>query len=169
MQTGDDNTAYLAALNVFEGTQAVQTAVPMSQNGLSGLCGDACIALVYTMEEHHDAWLRKIFGDAFVAELEVLADSVSPGPAWLPFPAHPLPKLSVVQLDGKPSHLGVADGDTPWWMVPATAWQHGHTVTHTAIKPKHAPSDGESELSAAEQLAAEFGHLEKANKSKRRK
>ncbi|KAL3147632.1 hypothetical protein ABBQ38_014682 [Trebouxia sp. C0009 RCD-2024] len=169
MQTGDDSTAYLAALNIFEGTEAVQTAILMSQNGLSGLCGDACIALVCAMEEHHDAWLRETCGDAFVAELEVLANSTGPGPAWLPFPAHPLPKLSVVQLDGKPSHLGVADGDTPWWMVPATAWQHGHIVNHAAVNQQASPSDPGPERSAAEQLAAEYGHLEKAGGSKRRK
>ncbi|KAL3162334.1 hypothetical protein ABBQ32_010017 [Trebouxia sp. C0010 RCD-2024] len=169
MHTGDDSTAYLAALDVFQGTQGVQTAVLMSQNGISGLCSDASLALVCAMKEHHDAWLRETFGDGFVAELEVLANSTGPGPAWLPFPAHPLPKLSVVQLDGKPSHLGVAAGDTPWWMVPATAWHHGHIVSHAAAKQQASPSEPGPELSAAEQLAAEYGHLEKAGKSKRRK
>ncbi|KAL3141229.1 hypothetical protein ABBQ38_003570 [Trebouxia sp. C0009 RCD-2024] len=169
MHTGDDNTAYLAALNVFEGTQGVQTAVLMSQNGVSGLCGDACLALACVMEEDHEAWLRETFGGAFVDELQILADSTSPEPVRLAFPAHPLPKLSVVQLGGKPSHLGVADGDTPWWMVPATAWQHGLSLNHAASQHIQPPVDQGPQLSAAEQLAAEFGHLENASRSKRRK
>ncbi|KAL3141226.1 hypothetical protein ABBQ38_003567 [Trebouxia sp. C0009 RCD-2024] len=169
MHTDDDTTAYLAALNVFEGTHGVQTAVLMSQNGVSGLCGDACLALACVMEEDQEAWLRETFGDAFVDELQMLADSTSPEPVRLDFPAHPLPQLSVVQLGGKPSHLGVADGDTPWWMVPATAWQHGLTVNHAASKHIEPPVDKAAQLSDADQLAAEFGHLENANRSKRRK
>lgn len=169
MHTRDGNTSYLAALNVFEGTQGVETAVLMSQNGVSGLCRGACFALACVMEEHHEAWLRDTFGQAFVNELQMLADSTSPEPVRLDFPAHALPTLSVVHLDGRPSHLGVADGDTPWWMIPPTAWQHGQSVKLAAVKQKQSSSDLRPELSAAEQLAAEFGHLEKAGKSRRRK
>ena len=129
---GSEVTApYLAALNVFEGSQGVQTALLMSQNGVSGLSGDACLALLCAMEEYHLAWLRKISGADFIDQLEVLADSAlqdtsQPESAWLAFPDHPLPKLSIVQLDGKPAYLGVVDGETTWWMIPmSAAWQHG--------------------------------------------
>ena len=49
----------------------------------------------------------------------VLADgsfqaTSQPESAWLKFPDHPLPKLSVLQLNDKPAYLGVDDGETPW-------------------------------------------------------
>ena len=165
--------AYLAALNVFEGTQGVQTALLMHQDGLSGLSSDACLALVCVMEEYHLTWLRETLGAAFVNELEMLADSFfqatsQPESAWLMFPDHPLIKLSVFQLNDKPAYLGVDDGETPWWMVPTTAaWQHGQS-TEPTVKQHQSSTDQGAEVSAAEQLIAEFGHLETRRKSKRK-
>ena len=165
--------AYLAALNVFEGTQGVQTALFMHQDGLSGLSSDACLALVCVMVEYHLTWLRETLGAVFVNQLEMLADSSfqatsHPESAWLKFPYHPLPKLSVFQLNDKPAYLGVGDGETAWWMVPtAAAWQHGQS-TEPSVKQYQSSSDQGAEVSAAEQLVAEFGHLEKRRKSMRK-
>lgn len=169
----DVTPAYLAALDVFEGTQGVQTALLMQQNGLSGLSTEACLALVCVMEEYHLTWLHETFGAAFVNELELLAnssfqDTSQPESALLKFPDHPLPKLCVVQLNDRPAYLGVDDDETPWWMVPMTAaWQHGQS-TEASVQQSQSSSEQGAEVSAAEQLVAEFGHLEKRNKSKRK-
>ena len=72
--SADVVAAYLPALSVFDGTEAVQTVLLMAQNGLSGLCGDSCLALVTAMEEDHVAWMREVFGTVFLDEMEVLAD-----------------------------------------------------------------------------------------------
>ena len=129
------------------------------------------------MEEYHLAWLHLTLGADFIDELEVLADNAmqdtaQPKSAWLQFPDHPLPKLSIVQLDGKPAYLGVDDGETPWWMVPTAAWQHGQVppvAVDAPVKQKQSSSKQGVELLAAEHLKAEFGHVEKGRKSKRRK
>ena len=167
--------AYLPALNVFEGTDAVQTVLLMAQNGLSGLNGDCCLALVCVMEEHHHAWLCETFGALFLDRLEALADKSSQSPAgsadWLRFPDHALTRLSEVHLDAENSFFELMEGETPLWMVPMTAWQHSQiSIKHfSAQQGGKEPPTQVAEPSAAEKLAEDFGHLEIRSKSKRRK
>ena len=70
----DATVAYLPALSMFAAIQADQTVLLMAQNGLSGLYGDCCLALVTAMEEDHVAWMHGVFGTDFLDEMEVLAD-----------------------------------------------------------------------------------------------
>lgn len=161
-------TAYLPAFDVLQGTEAVQTMLLMARNGLKGLTGDCCLALVLVLEDHHHAWLHEQVGAAFANELEVLADRSSQGTsqagsAWLDFPDKSLPRL---QLNAEGAYFELHDGDTPWWMVPMTAWQHMQaprkpSAEQTSMKGNH--------LSDAEQLIADYGHLENGSKSKRKK
>lgn len=172
----DVTAACLPALSVFDGTEAVQTVLLMAQNGASGLCGGSCLALVTAMEDDHVAWMRGVFGADFLDKLEMLADiestvesSIQPESLWLRFPDCPLPKLSVVQPTAEIQYFEVADGETPLWMFPMTAWQHGQVLSNSPVEQTQPSSQQITELSAAEKLAADYGHLVKGSKSKRRK
>ena len=57
----DVSAAYLPALSVFDGTEAVQTVLLMAQNGVPGLSDEACLALFSVMEDDHLAWMRQVF------------------------------------------------------------------------------------------------------------
>lgn len=167
-----ESAAYLPALSVFDGTEAVQTVLLMAQNNVSGLSGDACLALVLLMEDDQLAWMRQVFSAKFMDELETMAESASQSTtqsAWLGFPDCPVPRLSVVQLTADIAYFEVAGGETPLWMVPMAAWQHGRMPVKSVAEQLQPPSEQVTELSAAEQLAADYGHLERGSKSKRRK
>lgn len=66
-------------------------------------------------------------------------------------------------------YFEMADGDTPLWMVPMAAWKHGRMAVNSHVEQTQPSSEQVNELSAAQQLAAEYGHLEKGMKSKRRR
>ncbi|KAL3161691.1 hypothetical protein ABBQ38_008790 [Trebouxia sp. C0009 RCD-2024] len=169
-----ESAAYLPALSAFDGTEAVQTVLLMVQNGISGLSGDACLALVLVMENDQLAWMRQVFGTTFMDELETMAESASQSAtqsqsAWLGFPDCPVPRLSVVQLTADTAYFKVAGGENPLWMVPMAAWQHGQMPVKSVAEQLQPPSEQVTKLSAAERLAADYGHLERGNRSKRRK
>ena len=54
----DASVAYLPALNVFEGSEAVQIMLLMAQNGVAGLRGDCHLALDVALEDHHHDWVE---------------------------------------------------------------------------------------------------------------
>ena len=60
--------------------------------------------------------------------MEVVADleSTTHQSARLKFPDRPLPQLSVIQPKAGIAYFEVVGGETPLWMFPVTAWQHGH-------------------------------------------
>ncbi|KAL3161697.1 hypothetical protein ABBQ38_008796 [Trebouxia sp. C0009 RCD-2024] len=166
-----ESAAYLPALSAFDGTEAVQTVLLMVQNGISGLSGDACLALVLVMENDQLAWMRQVFGLGFMDELETMAESASQSAtpsesAWLGFPDCPVPRLSVVQLTADTAYFEVAGGVTPLWMVPMAAWQHGQMSIKSVVEQLQPLSEKVAELTAAQQLAADYGHLERGSKSK---
>ena len=170
----DVSAAYLPALSVFGGTEAVQTVLLMAQNGVSGVSGDVCLALIYVMEDDHLAWMRQVFGAGLVDELETMAEIASESTAqsqsaWLGFPDCPVPRLSMVQLTAEITYFEVDGGETPLWMVPMVAWQHGQVPLKSAVEQTQTPNEQVAELSAAQQLAADYGHLQKGTKSKRRR
>ena len=174
----DASAAYLPALDVVEGSEAVQIVLLMAQNGLGGLSGDCCLVVDVSLEDHHRDWVQDIFGTVFVDELGIVAEYAMDNPniheshqnesAWLKFPSHPLPKLSEAAVNDGALCFELGDGSTPWWMVPATAWQQSQSSgSQPLTQAAEEASPQVAQRSAAEQLVADFQHLEKGSKQKR--
>ena len=137
----------------------------MAQNGLGGLDAECCLALaVVPMEEFQQQWMCEVFGAGFMDMIEIAVDSESE--AGVVFPAHELPKLSVVQLDNGTACFGVQGMETPWWMIPEAGWQQA--PVDTAVEARGHNLDA-LQLSPAEQLVKDYGHLEQGHSKKRRK
>ena len=66
-------SAYLPALNAWQGAAAVQTVLLMAQNGVAGLDYEGCLAVCCNIEELHLEWIREKFGAGFVEQVEAVA------------------------------------------------------------------------------------------------
>ena len=152
---------------MFDGTEAVQTLLLMAHNGVSGPCGDSCLALVTVMEDGHLAWIREVFGGECVGKMEVLVelDSITqpaaqPQSAWLKFPDFTLPKLSVVQPKVEIEYVEIA-GEGTFMDVPGDSLAACQVPGTSHIVQTQPSSKEGMKLSAAEQLVADYGHLER--------
>ena len=156
--------AYLPALNLFEPAEAMQVMLLLAQNGLPGLGPDCCLALAL-MEPHHLEWVSETFGTAFLEQVEALADQAFAAESALEpdtvvrFPARELPRLAIASLPGGGEHFTLEQGSTPWWMVPAAAWQATQVGHDTSSTQKGGSTEGVGS-SAAEKLVQEYGHLD---------
>ena len=113
-------------------------------------------------------WNKHLVRPWLMAAEYAMDDATSHESAWLSFPRHHLPKLSAAAANDGTLYFGFSDGSTPWWMVPATAWQQSQPFgSQPLIQAAEDSSPQAAQCSAAEQLVADFEHLEKRSKQKR--
>ena len=170
--------------------EAVQTVLLMAQNGLAGVSSAACVALVFTLNDLADPndeqtqWMQDTFGAEFVQQVvqavedHIDSDEESDNMEGLAvsFPSQYLPKVSQVELADGSVVFALQLGFTPFWMWSSVARQDPHFVKEMQARqiqvqeidnqPDTVPDT--AQLTAAEQLVAQYGQIGKGNRNRGR-
>ena len=169
--------------------ETVQTVLLMAQNGLAGVSSAACVALAYNLNDLADLddeqtqWMQDTFGAKFVHTVQAVAiatlsdvNTTKLASIAVRFPKQHLPKVSEVDLSDGTAVFALQLGCTPFWLWSSAARQDPSFVREVQSRETQVQdSDNQPDTvpdaaqpSAAEQLVAQYGHVGKGNKKKRR-
>ena len=168
-------SVYLSAISKFGPSEAAQTALLMAHSGMKGLDFACCEALyLQLLDDEQTSWMQDVFGTDFWGQVEAVAEQGADSPhAFVAFPDHDLPQLSIFQLSDGAS-LYTLGHHTPSWMPPPIAWEDPAFVSATSRQTVDAGAsqtapDPALQKGAAEQLLEQYGCADQKHRRKRKK
>ena len=164
-------SVYLPAISKLDPSEAAQTALLMAQSGMKGLDFACCEALyLQLLDDEQTCWMKDVFGTDFWGQVEAVAEQGADSPhAFVAFPDHDLPQLSIFQL-GDGASLYTLGHQTPSWMPPPVAWEDPAFVSATSRQTVDIRgSEPAPQKSDAEQLLGQYGRADHKHRRKGRK